>query len=138
MRVTIERLRVLLVAAAALLLVVVSTFLAIARFRSHRLLRELPAKLGADIQKETNSFTYSQAVQGRTVFTIHAARAVQRSNGKVTLRDVGIVLYGRDQTRADRIYGDEFEYDQAAGVVRARCCAPPAGGRQLEDLALLR
>ncbi len=31
----------------------------------------------------------------------------------------GIVLYGRKQDRADRIYGSEFEYDQAAGIIRA-------------------
>ena len=37
----------------------------------------------------------------------------------MTLHDVGIVLYGRKQDRADRIYGNEFEYDQKNGVVRA-------------------
>jgi lipopolysaccharide export system protein LptA len=37
----------------------------------------------------------------------------------VTLHDVGIVLYGRKQDRADRIYGKEFVYDQKAGVIRA-------------------
>ncbi len=58
-------------------------------------------------------------MQGRTVYTIHAAKAVERSDGKMTLHDVGIVLYGRKQDRADRIYGKEFEYDQKNGVVRA-------------------
>ena len=37
----------------------------------------------------------------------------------MTLHDVGIVLYGRKQDRADRIYGKEFEYDQKDGMVRA-------------------
>ena len=58
-------------------------------------------------------------MEGRTVYTIHAAKAVERSDGKMTLHDVGIVLYGRKQDRADRIYGNEFEYDQKNGIVRA-------------------
>src|SRR5260370_38244171 len=37
----------------------------------------------------------------------------------MTLHDVGIVLYRRKEDRADRIYGNEFEYDQKNGVVRA-------------------
>ena len=119
MRLTIERLRVVLVAGAAALVLVVGGFLFFAHRKAHRLLRDLPERLGADIQKETNGYTYSQAVQGRTVFTIHAAKAVQHRDGKVTLHDVGIVLYGREQNRADRIYGRDFEYDQKEGVVRA-------------------
>ena len=120
MRMTIERLRVLLVASAAALVLIVGSFLAVAHYRTHRFLRNLPAQLGADIEKETNGYTYSQSgAGGRTIFTIHAAKAVQRRDGKVLLHDVGIVLYGRERQRADRIYGKEFEYDQSAGVVRA-------------------
>jgi lipopolysaccharide export system protein LptA len=44
---------------------------------------------------------------------------VQHKDGMVTLHDVGIVLYGQKQDRADRIYGKQFEYDQKAGVIRA-------------------
>src|SRR5260370_33629499 len=47
---------------------------------------------------------------------------VQRKDGKVTLHDVGILLYGRGKdtsNRVDRIYGNDFEYDQNAGLVRA-------------------
>ena len=44
---------------------------------------------------------------------------MQRTNGKVTLHDAGIVLYGRDAARSDRIYGQAFEYDQKNGVVQA-------------------
>ncbi len=74
---------------------------------------------GSTFGRRRNNITYSQSVQGRTVYTIHAAKAVERSDGKMTLHDVGIVLYGRKQDRADRIYGNEFEYDQKNGIVRA-------------------
>ena len=119
MTVTVERLRLWLLVGASLLVIVIGGFLGFAHYRAHRFLAGLPERLGVDIKQETNAFTYSQTVQGRTVFTIHAAKAIQRKDGKVTLRDVGIVLYGRKQDRADRIYGDEFEYDQNQGVVKA-------------------
>jgi lipopolysaccharide export system protein LptA len=119
MNVSVERLRVWLLAGAGLLVVVVAAFLGYAHYRAHRFLANLPAKLGVDVRRETNGYTYSQSVQGRTVYTIHAARAVEREDGKLILHDVGIVLYGRKQDRADRIYGNEFEYDQKNEVIRA-------------------
>jgi lipopolysaccharide export system protein LptA len=119
MSVSVERLRVWLLAGAGLLLMVIAAFLGYAHYRAHRFLRDLPKKLGVDVRRETNGFTYSQSLQGKTVYTIHAAKAVEHGDGKVALHDVGIVLYGRKQDRADRIYGSEFEYDQTAGVIRA-------------------
>ncbi|WP_263365115.1 LptA/OstA family protein [Edaphobacter bradus] len=120
MRVSVERLRVGLLAGAGLLVGVTAVFLGYGHFRAHRFLTELPKKLGADIRQETNAITWSQTVKGRTVFTLHAAKAVQHQNGAYTLHDVGIVLYGQGQSnRVDRIYGKEFEYDQNAGVIKA-------------------
>src|SRR5271168_1910087 len=119
MNVSIERLRVWLLVGAGLLVMVIASFLGYANYRAHRFLTNLPKKLGVNVRRETNGFTYSQSVQGRTVYTVHAAKAVERSDGKVTLHDVGIVLYGRKQDRSDRIYGNEFEYDQKNEVVRA-------------------
>jgi lipopolysaccharide export system protein LptA len=117
--VSIERLRIWLLAGAGLLLLVIASFLGYAHYRAHRFLTELPGKLGVDVTRETNTFTYSQSVGGKTVYTIHAAKAVQHKDGKYTLHDVGIVVYGRKSDRADRIYGSEFEYDQKEGVAKA-------------------
>jgi lipopolysaccharide export system protein LptA len=119
MNVSIERLRLWLLAGAGLLVIVIASFLGYAHYRAHRYLKDLPQKLGVDIRRETNNVTYSQSIQGKTVYTIHAAKAVERSDGKMTLHDVGIVLYGRKEDRADRIYGQEFEYDQKNEVIRA-------------------
>ena len=119
MNVSIERLRIWLLAGAGLLVLVIVAFLGYAHYRAHRFLRDLPQKLGVDVRRETNNVTYSQSVEGRTIYTIHAAKAVERSDGKMTLHDVGIVLYGRKQDRADRIYGQEFEYDQKNEIIRA-------------------
>ena len=123
MSVSVERLRRGLLAGAFLLVVVIAGFLAYAHYRARRFLTELPKKLGADIRQETNAFTWSQTVQGKTVFTLHAAKSVQHKDGKYTLHDVGIAVYGHGKEhgdRVDRIYGNEFDLDQANGVVRAK------------------
>ncbi len=116
---SIERLRIWLLVGAGLLVLVIVSFLGYAHYRTHRFLTELPGKLGVDVTRETNAFTYSQSLGGKTIYTIHAAKAVEHRNGKYTLHDVGIVLYGRTSDRADRIYGSEFEYDPKAGVAKA-------------------
>lgn len=117
-RVSIERLRVWLLVGAGALVVVLAGFLEYAHLASHRFLKNLPGKLGAEISREANGFTYSQSNGKRTLYTIHAAKFVQHKNSVVTLRDVGVVLYDTSG-RADRIFGKEFEYDQAAGILRA-------------------
>lgn len=117
--VSVERLRVWLLVGAGLLVMVVAAFLGYAHYRAHRFLTELPAKLGIDVRQETNNWTYSQTAGGKTIYTIHAARSIQHKDGKYTLHDVGIVVYGKNQDRADRIYGSEFDYDPMAGVIRA-------------------
>ncbi len=119
MSVSVERLRVGLVVGAGLLVLIVGAFLGYAHYRAHRFLTGLPGKLGIDVRQETNGYTYSQTVGSKTIYTVHAAKSVQHRDGKYTLKDVGIVVYGKNQDRADRIYGSEFELDQAAGVIRA-------------------
>ncbi len=108
-----------LLASAGVLLLVIAGFFEYAHLRAHRFLTDLPRRLGIDLLQETNGFTYSQSAGGRTIYTIHAAKAVEHKDGRYTLHDVGIVLYGKTGDRADRIYGSEFEYDGKAGVVRA-------------------
>jgi lipopolysaccharide export system protein LptA len=119
MRNRIERLRGWLLGGAILLVIVVVVFIGYARHMKRGFLARLPSKLGANIVRETNGFTYSQSVQGKTIYTIHAAKAIEHTDGKITLHDVAITIYGQKQDRADHIYGGEFEYDQKAGVVRA-------------------
>lgn len=113
------KIRTLLVVGVVAVLLATGGFILYARLTQQRFLLNLPKRLGVDIKQETNGFTYSQSVGGKTVFTVHAAKEIQRADGKVTLHDVGITLYGRKQDRADRIHGNEFEYDQASGTLRA-------------------
>lgn len=119
MGVSTKTLRIGLVICALLLVAIVVGFIGYARYRTNRFLAGLPGKLGISITQETDNFTYSQSLKGKTIFTVHASKELQRKDGKITLKDVGIVLYGRKADRADRIHGNEFEYDQKNGVLRA-------------------
>ena len=105
--------------AGALLLVSLVVFLAVGKWKNPFNRRDLPQRLGIEIQQEANGVTYTQAHGGRTIFKIHASKVVQLKKGNALLHDVKIELYGADGNRVDRIEGGEFEYDQQAGTAVA-------------------
>jgi lipopolysaccharide export system protein LptA len=121
MRLTIERLRIGIVVVAVLLLVALSLFFLVARYERRRLVRDLPEKLGIHIQSSAQGVTFEQSdKKGHVLFSIHAAKVVQyKGGGHAVLHDVSITLYGKEGSRADRIYGSAFEYDPVAGTARA-------------------
>jgi lipopolysaccharide export system protein LptA len=122
MRITIARLRLGIIVLACLLVAVLATFLGYARYRLHRIAKDLPAKLGIDIQQTANGFTYSQSSKGHTYFTIHASKLVQYKTGeRAMLHDVQITLYGPEgSNRTDKIYGSDFDYDPQSGIATAK------------------
>jgi lipopolysaccharide export system protein LptA len=100
---------------------VVAGFYVYARYRVQRAIHELPAKLGVDIQQNTEGFTYSQAAGGHTIFSISAANAIRyKQGGKAELHKVKIISYGRQSDRLDEITGDDFEYDAESGDITAK------------------
>src|SRR3954471_12938447 len=121
MRLTIQRLRIAIVALAVGLITVIALFFVVARYERHRLAHDLPEKLGIHVQSSMDGVTYSQSdKKGHVLFTIHASKVVQfKGGGRATLRDVDIILYGQEGNRADRIKGSQFEYDPVAGTARA-------------------
>jgi lipopolysaccharide export system protein LptA len=117
---SVARLRRWLLAGVIGLLLGLAGLIGYTHWKTRKLLMDLPRRLGADIKSVTDGFTWSQSVKGHTIFTIHASKAIQRENGKTTLHDVAITLYGAPGTnRTDQISGAEFEYDQSNGIVRA-------------------
>jgi lipopolysaccharide export system protein LptA len=122
MRITIKRLRMLIIGLTCLLVAVLGGFLVYARYRIRHLGKDLPGKLGMNIQQTANGFTYSQSQKGHTIFTIHASKLVQfKGNGHAILHDVAITLYGPPGTnREDRVYGSDFDYDQNNGIASAQ------------------
>lgn len=122
MRITIERLRTLVLTAGVLLILALVAFLAIGKWKHPFNRRDLPKKLGLDIQQEANGWTYTHGSRGHTLYKIHASKLVQLTQGKggrVLLHDVKIELYGADGSRVDRIEGAEFEYDPDGGTAQA-------------------
>ena len=119
MRLTIERMRTLVLAAGVLLLAAVAVFLAVGKVKNPFNRRDLPQRLGIEIQQEANGVTYTQAHGGHTLFKIHASKVVELKRGNALLHDVKIELYGADGSRVDRIEGKEFEYDQQTGIAKA-------------------
>jgi lipopolysaccharide export system protein LptA len=92
-----------------------------ARWRVHRVVHDIPAKIGLDIQQTAEGFSISKSEEGRTLFTVSASKAVQfKGGGRAELHSVKIVIYGKDAGRFDRITGDDFEYDPASGNVSAK------------------
>ena len=106
--------------AIGLLLVVAGVYF-YARTRVENALKEVPAKIGVEIQQSAKGFTVSRSEQGHTIFKIQASKAVQyKQGGRAELHDVTITLYGRDSSRFDQIYGADFEYDPQSGDVMGK------------------
>jgi lipopolysaccharide export system protein LptA len=119
-RLTIERLRTLILLAGVLLVAALIGFLALGHWKNRFLVREVLKRLPPNIQREQSGITYTQSHGGRTLFKIHASNAVQlKLSGRVQLHDVQIELYGQDGTTVDRISGGQFDYDQKAGIASA-------------------
>jgi lipopolysaccharide export system protein LptA len=118
MPLSIPRLRIWFAVLALAAVAVVGGFYLRARMELRNALRDLPGKVGIDIQQTSEGFTMSKSEGGRTLFTIHASKATQfKEGGHATLHNVNIIVYGRQSDRFDQIYGDDFDYDQKAGTV---------------------
>ena len=131
----IYRLRRLLAVTAIALTLVVAGMYFYARSKATNALKTIPGKIGFDIKQTANGFQFSKSNGNRTLFTVQASDVKQfKLNGNAELHNVNIVLYGRDSSRFDQIYGDDFAYDQKTGDVVAQgdvqidLVSNPAGG----------
>src|SRR5712692_1319442 len=116
-----SRLRRWFAAATIFVCVVVAGTYFYARHRVQNALKQVPEKIGLNIQQSAAGFTVSKSEQGRTLFKLQAGKAIQfKQGGRTELHDVTITLYGRDSSRFDQVYGKDFEYDQASGNVTSK------------------
>lgn len=115
----VERVRLGLIAGSVLLLVALAGLFSYARYRAGKAwIARLKTRSGATFEQEADNVTYSQSLRGRTVFTLRAAKRFSHANGISTLHNVVITFYGSDN-RVDRVYGNEFEWDEDGGIARA-------------------
>jgi lipopolysaccharide export system protein LptA len=120
MPISISRLRIGFAIIAIATMLTVVGFYSYARYRVHRALKDIPEKLGIEIQQSTDNFSLSKSEGGHTLFTIKASKAIQyKQGGHAQLKEVSIIVYGRRSERFDQIYGSSFEYDPQAGTVSA-------------------
>ena len=117
----IYRLRRLLAATAVLLTLVVAGMYFYARMRVTNGLKAIPDKIGIEIKQTASGFQLSKSDGKRTLFTIQASNVKEFiRNGVAELHNVSIILYGRDSSRFDQIYGDDFAYNEKTGEVTAK------------------
>ncbi len=117
----VYRLRRLLAATAVLLSLVVTGMYFYARSRATNVLKQIPGKIGYDIKQTASGFQFSKSDGKRTLFTVQASDVKEfKLNGNAELHNVSIVLYGRDSSRFDQIYGDDFAFNQKTGDVTAK------------------
>ena len=108
-----------------LVLILVCAMVAITYFYARRsvqnALKQVPNKLGIDIQQSAQEFTISKSEQGRTLFKVQASKAIQfKEGGRAELHDVTITIYGRDASRFDQVYGKIFDYNQQTGDITSQ------------------
>jgi len=121
MALPVSRLRRWLAATAVALSLVVAGMYFYARTRVRDALKEVPHKIPFEIKQTANGFQFSKSDGKRTLFTIQASDLKEfKLNGRAELHNVNIVLYGRDSSRFDQIYGDDFSYDPQTGNVTAK------------------
>jgi lipopolysaccharide export system protein LptA len=121
MPLSIRRLRIWFAVCGVLLFLTVSGVYFVRRYQMRIMAHIAAKKLGVDIQQSTEGFSLSKSEGGRTLFKISAKKATQyKATGKAALDDVNIIVYGRDASRFDQIYGSSFEYDAKTGNVIAR------------------
>src|ERR1700730_17603666 len=113
-------LRLVVLAAVLLTLVVVGMYF-YARSKAINVLKQVPGKIGLEIKQTANGYQFSKSDGKRTLFTIQASDVKEfKLNGNAELHNVSIVLFGRDSSRFDQIYGDDFAYNQKTGDVTAK------------------
>ena len=117
----IYRLRRLMAVTAVLLSLVVAGMYFYARSKATNVLKQIPGKIGYDIKQTASGFQISKSDGKRTLFSVQASDVKEfKLNGNAELHNVSIVLYGRDSSRFDQIYGDDFAYNQKTGDVTAK------------------
>ena len=117
---SLAQVRKWLVGSVCVLIAAVTISYWVARSRVQPVLHNIPQQLGIDIQQTSDGFSLSKSEGGRTIYTIKASKAVQfKQGGHAELKNVDIVVYGKNHDRYDQIYGDHFTYDQQTGDVKA-------------------
>jgi lipopolysaccharide export system protein LptA len=115
-----KRLRRLFAGAAVLIVLIVAGVYIRGILRVRKSVSRATRPIPQNVQSSALGFNFSKSEGGKVLFTIHAASVQQyKEGGKAALHDVSIIVYGRNQDRADQIYGSDFAYDPVAKIITA-------------------
>jgi LPS export ABC transporter protein LptC len=83
--------------------------------------RSLSSIVPAEVQQQSDNFSYSDVEEGRTVFTVRASHATEfKDQNRALLQDVWITAYGHQGNRNDNIHTRECSYEPASGGIRCQ------------------
>jgi lipopolysaccharide export system protein LptA len=82
---------------------------------------QVPQVIAPNLQQDAKHFTVTRSDRQKKLFTVRAETFQQFKEGdRYELHDASIILYGRDGSRSDQIYGSDFQYDKTTGEVVAQ------------------
>jgi lipopolysaccharide export system protein LptA len=82
---------------------------------------QVPQVIAPNLQQDAKHFTWTRSDGQKKLLTIRAETVQQFKEGdRYELHDASIILYGRDGSRSDQIYGSDFQYDKSSGEVVAK------------------
>lgn len=104
-------------AAAALALIAAGVY-AWQRWQLAQAQKNAPPPVPVEVQRQSETFSYSRVEGQRTLFTIRASQVSElREGGKSLLQDVWITIYGRSGQRFDNIHAGQCDYLPAEGRI---------------------
>lgn len=93
--------------------VVITATYGLRRWRVEQARSEAPQAIPQDVQQQSELFTFSRSEAGRTLFTVEAARAIEREGQTTVLEDVHVLIRGQRGDRRDEIHTPRCDYDQS-------------------------
>jgi lipopolysaccharide export system protein LptA len=101
--------------AVAITLTVVVVFLR-RSYQAQQAQKSAPPPVPAEVERNSQGFSFSKVEGTRTLFTVRATQATQmKGSSRSVLQDVWITVYGRKSDRNDTMHTSQCEFDQGSG-----------------------
>ncbi|MES2391054.1 MAG: hypothetical protein V4555_05405, partial [Acidobacteriota bacterium] len=120
MGLSVERLRWVLIAGAVLLVGVLVGAVQYGRYVARTKWKKFLENTHVTYSHDSNGVTYSQSDGKRTIYTLHAKKAIPEGNGMYRLQHADLTLFGKVPGEDEHISGEDFEWNEKEGVARAQ------------------
>jgi lipopolysaccharide export system protein LptA len=76
----------------------------------------VPEALPTNVNQQASGYSFTRSVEGRKIFTVHAARTVAfKQGGTTVLQEVTVEVFGREGNRHDVLRTHRCEYNPQSG-----------------------